>query len=89
MQAEPLNACDGIVGISDEGNPLVRATYKCGFFTGQPDALCPMQECWYCKYADFRKSETVKIVISICRHPCNRVTVAAGKQNETVTKSTE
>ena len=37
-----------------------------------------MRECWYCKYADFRKSTKVHICSSICRCMENRVDTRFG-----------
>lgn len=79
---ENYNPCiDSLVGINDAGFPLVSSTYACCYFKRQADSLCDIEECWYCAYADFRKSE-VQLNISLCRHPYNRVPVLLSKRNE-------
>ncbi|WP_130862788.1 hypothetical protein [Bacilliculturomica massiliensis] len=68
-------ACRGIIGIADDGCPIVTADYDCPLWQGQPDAAYAVHECWYCIYADFRKSAQIYLAQSICRHPGNRVEV--------------
>ncbi|MEG2119504.1 MAG: hypothetical protein RRY53_04050 [Pseudoflavonifractor sp.] len=64
----------GAHGITQDGRPLVTHTFCCPFWIAQNgDGLCPIRECWYCKYADFRRSTKTVLEHSPCNHPCNRV----------------
>ncbi|MEF9972156.1 MAG: hypothetical protein RR731_07585, partial [Oscillospiraceae bacterium] len=62
------------LGFTDEGYPIVSHTNSCLHWAqNSPSGLCPIRECWYCKFADFRKSTSVDLSASICRHPKNRL----------------
>ena len=72
-----------IVGVTDDGYPIVTEGYSCPHWVGT-GGLSTMRECWYCKYADFRKSTQVSIHSSICRCAENRVDTQFGfTKNET------
>lgn len=73
MKNDQQELLSGIIGYSDDCRPIVTPTYCCDLFLGQEDSLCLIQECWYCKYADFRKSIDVKLNHSICHHPKNQI----------------
>ncbi|MEG1404887.1 MAG: hypothetical protein RSC52_05205 [Oscillospiraceae bacterium] len=73
----------GIIGVTDEGYPIVAHTNSCGLWVGQsPGGLCPTRECWYCKYADFRKTTAITMQTSICRHPGNKMPIEKDCKNE-------
>ncbi|MEG2745591.1 MAG: diguanylate cyclase, partial [Oscillospiraceae bacterium] len=74
----------GIIGITDEGQPIVTADYQCPNFTEQAAWLTGIRECWYCKYADFRKSCDINLQQSICRCTGNRVNIVSGGKNEQI-----
>lgn len=72
----------GVIGYSDEGEPIVMPTYCCGSFIGQEDSLCLVRECWYCKYADFRKNTNIRLNQSICH--CRKNQIVLQKQNSQI-----
>ncbi|MEG1790129.1 MAG: diguanylate cyclase [Oscillospiraceae bacterium] len=72
----------GIIGITDEGRPIVVADYQCVYFSRQSECLTGVQECWYCKYADFRKTCDINLRQSVCRCPKNQMNVVSGGKNE-------
>lgn len=72
-----------VIGVTDDGYPIVTEDYGCPRWEAAQKKGCT-QECWYCKYADFRKSIQVSIHSSVCRCPENRVDVDSGfRKNET------
>ncbi|MEG1221334.1 MAG: hypothetical protein RSD43_03755 [Anaerovoracaceae bacterium] len=70
-----------IIGYSDDGKPIVAPTNCCHLFLGQEDSLCLVQECWYCKYADFRTNPNMRLNYSICHHPKNQMDNSSNNQN--------
>ena len=74
----------GVVGFSDGGAPIVLPEHSCGRFRPGRDRLLESRTCWYCLWADFRKTTDVTIAQSICRCPGNRVQVLTGNENETL-----
>lgn len=62
-----------VIGVTDEGYPIVTEDYSCPRWAGSGRGLSNVRECWYCKYADFRKSTELHMHSSICRCPENRV----------------
>ncbi|MEG1682670.1 MAG: hypothetical protein RRY95_00980 [Oscillospiraceae bacterium] len=55
-----------------EGYPIVAPTDICSHWIGQSESsLCPIRECWYCRYADFRRD--MDSTYSPCRCPENRL----------------
>ncbi|MEG2177173.1 MAG: hypothetical protein RRY97_09890 [Oscillibacter sp.] len=63
-----------VAGFTEEGYPIVTHTYHCPLWTAHSAVgLCPTRECWYCAYSDFRKTTSVMLERSVCRHPGNRV----------------
>lgn len=70
------------IGVTDEGMPIVLPQHCCPEFVKQANGLCDTKECWYCKYADFRKTVDMTLAQSICRCPQNRVAVIRGGYNE-------
>ena len=71
-----------VIGVTDEGQLIVTEDYLCPRWTACGMSANPIKECWYCKYADFRKSTEVPMCVSICRCPENRVTVLESAKNE-------
>lgn len=59
----------GIIGFSDDGCPIILPDGVCDFFEPLTDISYNLKECWYCKYADFRKTTDVFIEQSLCRNP--------------------
>lgn len=62
-----------VVGITDDGYMIVTENHCCPHWNRTDGGLSGVKECWYCRYADFRKSTGVHISCSICRCPENRV----------------
>lgn len=77
------NAVHGaVIGVTDDGYPLVTEGYSCPHWVGSGGGLSPVRECWYCKYADFRKRTDVTLTKSICRCPANWVDILRSSANE-------
>lgn len=58
--------------------PVVMENDTCQFWESDGDGgIITMQECWYCKYSDFRKLDSERIAQSICR--CPKVTAISKK----------
>lgn len=73
-----------VIGVTDEGFLIVTHTHHCPHWSPQgADVLCPTRECWYCRWADFRKTTQVRLKYSVCRNPNNQVAVDPGRKNET------
>lgn len=53
------------------GGKYVTATYVCPYFEADISSVLIMRECWYCKWADFRKDKQTVLEASRCRHPLN------------------
>ncbi|MEG1773790.1 MAG: sensor domain-containing diguanylate cyclase, partial [Oscillospiraceae bacterium] len=77
-------AIRGIIGITDEGQPIVTADYQCPHFMTQAARLTGVRECWYCEFSDFRKTCDITLKQSLCRCPKNRVKVIATGKNEQI-----
>lgn len=74
----PADIHHGVIGVTDDGYPIVTENHCCPYFVcGKPEAVCT-RECWYCKYADFRKWTDMSFAKSICRCPQSRSTVQPG-----------
>lgn len=71
-------ACGAVVGVTDEGYPIVTEDYGCAHWVGAAGGRTALRECWYCKYADFRKSTQLHLSCSICRCMENRVDTRLG-----------
>lgn len=71
-----------IVGFTDTGQPIVLPEHACPNFRAGRDRLLESRICWYCQWADFRKTTDTALMKSICRCPNNRVTVVHGSENE-------
>ena len=71
-----------VIGVTDEGYPIVTEGYVCPHWTGSGRGLSTVRECWYCKYADFRKRMDVTLAQSVCRCPENRSAIFPGSENE-------
>lgn len=67
-----------VIGITDEGYPIVTEDHSCPHWVASGRGLSTVRECWYCKYADFRKSTSVHMSSSICRCMENRVDTQFG-----------
>lgn len=77
-----MGKASGIIGITDEGQPIVLPEHTCQYFTS---GVCPTASqpiCWYCRWADFRKTTDVILSQSICRCRANRVHVPDAWKNE-------
>lgn len=59
----------GVIGITDDGYPIVTSEHTCPYWQTDTMGLCAMPECWYCKFSDFRKSSRMTLQKSICRNP--------------------
>lgn len=75
MSDESRKKIGGVIGITDDGFPIVTEAYVCPYWEAGAQGICQMRECWYCKYADFRKSSRITLQQSICRNPRCRVAV--------------
>ena len=71
-----------VIGVTDDGYPLVTEGYSCSHWTGAGVGVSPVRECWYCKYADFRKRTDLTMTQSVCRCPANRREILPGSANE-------
>lgn len=71
------------VGITDTGQPLVLADGHCPYYRpGKNRLMRGCATCWYCQWADFRKSVDITLAQSVCRCPQNRVSILSGNKNE-------
>ena len=52
-----------VIGVTDDGYPIVTEDYSCPYFTGTSRSMPAVRECWYCRYADFRKSTKLQVSI--------------------------
>ena len=50
------DAVDGIIGFTDEGYPLVLSEHSCKNWLPGARPTLNIRICWYCRYADFRKT---------------------------------
>ncbi len=66
----------GVIGITDDGFPIVTGEHSCAYWQPGAGGLYETQECWYCRYADFRKTSQITLQKSICRNPRCRLTPA-------------
>ena len=78
------NAVDGIVGFTDEGCPLVLSEHSCKSWLPGARPTLNIRTCWYCRYADFRKTADFVLAQSVCRCPQNRLPIVAGSKNESL-----
>lgn len=72
----------GVIGITDEGMPIVLAQHCCMHWEAGDVPMVGTRECWYCRWADFRKSVDMTLEQSVCRCPKNRVEVTPAGKNE-------
>lgn len=72
----------GVIGVTDDGYPIVTGEYGCIHWQAGTVGLCAMRECWYCRYADFRKTTDAALARSICRCPYNRMNIRPSGKNE-------
>ena len=73
---------NGLVGFTDTGQPIVLPEHTCGSFLPGRDRLLESRICWYCRWADFRKTTDTALTQSICRCLKNQVAVVHGSENE-------
>lgn len=73
---------DTCIGITDTGQPLVLADGCCEYWIPGSHRLLNSKTCWYCQWADFRKTTLITISHSICRCLENRVPIVRGSENE-------
>lgn len=71
-----------VIGLTDDGAPIVLADYNCEHFKAGSHPMLASRTCWYCRYADFRKSTDIFLEQSICRCPENRFRVDDRDKNE-------
>ena len=71
-----------VIGITDEGYPIVTEDHSCPHWVASGPGLSTVRECWYCKYADFRKRTDLTMAQSVCRCPANRGKIYPGSENE-------
>ena len=65
MEDMPLSAPNA------EGN--VWPKQVCPAFEPRTNTPSGLRQCWYCRYADFRKSNEIMLENSVCRHVLNQV----------------
>lgn len=65
-----------IIGLTDAGEPIIPADGLCEHWSPGKSPTIQRRECWYCRWADFRKTTEVTLNQSVCRCPENRVPVA-------------
>lgn len=46
---------------------IIHAIDVCPYFEQDAQSTCTIRECWYCRYADFRKTDEILLDRSICR----------------------
>ena len=68
-----VDKAEGVIGITDDGYLIVTGRHICADWRPDTDCLYPLRECWYCAYADFRKTFVYTLQKSICRNPRRRV----------------
>jgi hypothetical protein len=73
---------EGIVGITDEGQPIVLPGYSCQNFALGAYPLLNQRICWYCRFSDFRKSADVMLKQSVCHCPKNAQGIQADGKDE-------
>ncbi|MEF9970622.1 MAG: hypothetical protein RSD01_08615 [Ruthenibacterium sp.] len=74
-----------VLGVTDGGLPIVMPNGTCEHWQHSAlPVLSNIKECWYCHWADFRKTTDLSLEKSICRCPENAVKVQCGNKNETV-----
>lgn len=73
MEAQAVRGA--VTGFDDQGRPIVTEDYGCPRWAGSGGGLSVVRECWYCRYADFRKRTDVTLSQSVCRCPENRAAV--------------
>lgn len=56
-----------IIGMTAAGQPIIKSTGCCEHFERQRSTLACTQECWYCKYADFRENTALQKNYGVCR----------------------
>ena len=77
-----MTKAESFVGFTDTGQPLVLAEGGCEHFIPGKHRLLAAETCWYCRYADFRKTVEVTLAHSVCRCPHNRVCILSENENE-------
>lgn len=73
---------ENVIGITDEGMPIVLPQHCCEHWAAGKIPMLGIRECWYCRWADFRKTVDVTLAQSVCRCPKNQVIVTPGGKNE-------
>ncbi|WP_242943102.1 hypothetical protein [Hydrogenoanaerobacterium saccharovorans] len=63
-----------MIGITEDGYPIVTGEYSCPNWEAGAGGTFEMRECWYCKYADFRKTTQIVLEKSICHCPSYHIT---------------
>ncbi|MEM1485512.1 hypothetical protein V6615_11625 [Oscillospiraceae bacterium PP1C4] len=76
----------GVIGITQDGYPIVTGEYSCPYWEAGTGGTFEMQECWYCKFSDFRKFLQITLDKSVCHCPSCRITSTEviKAKNETV-----
>ncbi len=78
----PNRKSSTFIGFTDMGQPLVLAEGCCEYWQPGKNKIIGGKSCWYCKYADFRKTTQVVLSQSVCRCPHNQVSIENGMENE-------
>lgn len=81
-RGDDMTKADSFVGFTDTGQPLVLADGCCEHFAPGKGRLLCGQSCWYCRYADFRKTVEATLIHSVCRCPGNQVCILKDHENE-------
>lgn len=71
-----------MIGMTDMGQPIVPADGLCEHWSPGKSPTIQRRECWYCRWADFRKTTEITLQQSVCRCPEARVSVLQGCTNE-------
>lgn len=56
-----------VIGVTAVGRSIITSTGCCTHFERQNSVLGCTQECWYCKYADFRENTVQQKQYGVCR----------------------
>lgn len=77
-----MQDAQAILGFTDWGQPIISAEYHCPYWLPGKAPTLNSKTCWYCRYADFRKTTDAVLFQSVCRCPENRVGIVRGQKNE-------
>lgn len=72
-----------VIGVTDAGAPIVPAGGTCEHWAPGRNPTLPRRVCWFCRWADFRKTTAATLKQSVCRCPENQLPIIPGSENET------